>query len=537
MGIEKFRKIFHRRPFRESENVKLPDEIDSLFFDANGILHRAKDDTFPVLEESGESARKYSKQGLAKAYLNRVIERIEEEIKKFNPQKNLIIAVDGVANAAKIQQQKTRRFSPKEKEYYSFDGNSLTPGTEIMVKIDKKIRGWLKKNKENLPPNTIYSSHMEPGEGEHKIMDLIRRGNVEGDGAHIIYGSDGDLYILAALSPLKNLYIYRDDGGTIYSIEIFKKAIYEKLSFDGCKKKLLYQDFALLVIFVGNDFVPKFPNLPGTGDTLSDIIFKVYAREKKHLTDRENNIKWKNFASFLGRLNGWNVNGMDTYHYTYTKLEYPTKEVGDYLTILDSDGKKIEWKEGNFDQSRHTSRFDRRGFEEVWYQKQFRPQKNKLYKNAGADGVYYTKKDVFEMCVSYLRVLQWNQYYYTRGYREVSDHFFYPYRITPLLHNLSFYLNSILHRNNERILTQKIYKKRDDFVITYIHQLLSVLPPSSISLIPKEYHPLYRHLKVINPEKYICPFPENTDAAHHVVPLIPPINLTLVEALLKEMEI
>jgi len=456
----------------------------------------------------------------------------------------LLIAIDGVANSAKIQQQKMRRFSPKDEMYFSFDGNALTPGTEIMNKIDKKIKVWIRKNKKNLPKNVIYSSHMEPGEGEHKIMELIRKGKVvplggEGgeDRGNIIYGSDGDLYILATLSPLKNLYICRDDEGeTTYSIPIFRKAVREKLGFEGSDEKRLYQDFSLLVIFVGNDFVPKFPNLPGTGDTLHDIMFKVYSREKKHLTDDENRIIWSNFALFLKRLDRWNINSMDTYHYSYNKLKYPTKEIGDFLKIKDSKGRIVPWKEGDFDSSKHTSFFEKRKFEDIWYNKQFKPRNNKLYKNCDIFDTFFTKKDLFEMSLCYLRSLQWNQYYYTDNYNKVSNHFFYPYRITPLLHNLGYYLNSILAKGNEKILFKEIKKKKNDFEITYIHQLLSVLPPSSIKLIPKEYRGVYGHLRVINPEKYLVSPPENTDSEYNKTPLIPPVNLTLVNYLLEEFE-
>jgi len=88
MGIEKFRRIFHRRPFKEAENVELPEKIDSLLIDCNGILHRAKNDVFPVIEKHGEEVvlkKKYSSKGLKEEYLSRIIERLEELMDRFRP--------------------------------------------------------------------------------------------------------------------------------------------------------------------------------------------------------------------------------------------------------------------------------------------------------------------------------------------------------------------------------------------------------------------------------------------------------------------
>lgn len=569
MGIERFGTLFRRKQFRNVEVKKLPPLVKSLFIDCNGIFHAAKSSVFPVIKKHGESIsaqdlekikKKYSRQGLEKKFLENIIERLDNILKEFHPRDVLVIAPDGTANAAKLSQQKGRRFGPKDEEYYSFDGNSLTPGTEIMFLIDKKIKRWLKKKKNEgkLPKKTVYSSHMDPGEGEHKIFQYIRDGIIpldtldspsemesqeemeseseveDEEGANVIYGADGDLFILSVLSPLDNIYLYRDNFGTLYSIEKFKDVIYDMLYFEGCDEKRLFQDFSLLAIFVGNDFVSKFPNLPGTGETLVDIMFRIYTPIKNHLTDDKNNIIWENFSVILKKLNSWKVRKTeDTYLYARDKLSYPVREMDDFITIKDVKGKVVEWKDGDYDSSKHTRTFDRRGFENVWYSKQFEPQDSTLKKK---EKEWWTKKDVYNMSVDYLKILQWVQHYYTDGYRSVSNQFFYPYRITPLVHNISYYLSSIIDRDDEFKLKLPS-PKSDGFTITPIHQLLSVLPPGSINLIPSQFRPIYKHLEVINPSEYRCPFPENTDSEHHMVPLIPPINLVLVNYLLVESEL
>lgn len=572
MGIEKFDNIFRKKFFSFAKDVKRPSRVNSLFIDCNGIFHGVKHKVFPlVTTKKGETVKdykkKYTTKGLRETFISGIIEELNRIIDDYQPEDNLIIAPDGVANAAKLYQQKTRRFNPKDENYYSFDGNSLTPGTEIMISIDKAIKKWLEKkaSKGKLPPNTIYSSHMDPGEGEHKIFHYIRKNMIiteisssedelssssdeedwdellssseKEEPAHIVYGADGDLFILSLLSPLKNIYLYRDNNKLLYDIEKFKNGVWRSISFDGCDKKRLFQDFALLVIFVGNDFLPKFPNLPGTTDTLFDIMFKIYRSMKMHLTDDKNNIDWDRFLIFLKKLDNWKINKTDdTYFYAWDKLNFPVKEIRDHTIIKDYKGRIVPWKEGDYDQSRHTREFKKRDFEKDWYEKQFKPRNNKLFKQAKKDS-YYSMKDVFNMCVCFLRTLQWNQWYYTKGYKKVSNHFFYPYRITPLVHNLSFYLNSIVNQNQKYILNEKINYDPDQFKITPIHQLMSVLPPSSCDLIPKEFRVLYNNTKSINPSEYIILPPENTDADYHHVPLIPPINLDLIEMLIRESEI
>ena len=546
MGIEHFRKIFEQvKQFRPAADVKLPSKIMSVFIDCNGIFHNAKNGVYPKALDEKEVKRvkkKYSKSDLKQKYLEAITDKLDQILGEFGPTHNFIIAPDGVANAAKLNQQKTRRFKPPEpdEEYWGFDGRALTPGTEIMFQIDRHIKKWL-KNHPNLPPNTIYSSQMDPGEGEHKIFQFIRDGMLIGDveeGNHVVYGADGDLYILSVLCDLPNMYLHRDDKGEVnYDIEKFKDGIYDRLYFDGCEERLIYQDFALLSTFVGNDFVSKMPNLPGTYRTLIEM-FKIYTRIKVHLTDEEGEIVWENFSQFLRKVNNWKVNDEDLYLYSiynpYNKLRYQTVGIMDYVKITEKhSGRTIHWEERDYDPGRDTREFDRRGFEKCWYEKHFKPVDPTLYKRAG-EKEYYTKKDIFNMCVSYLKILQWFLYYYIKGYRYVSQHFFYPYRITPLTHNLNYYLKNILERGNEEILMSGIIHKSSEFRITPIHQLLSVLPPNAITIIPSQFRPLYKGTVSVNPSEYLIPPPENTNAAHHVVPLVPPVNLELVNFLIEE---
>ena len=117
---------------------------------------------------------------------------------------------------AKIRQQRLRRFkSPwvsaeevrlgKPESGPRWDSNAITPGTAFMEKLGKalhEIRG-------SHGVQWVVSDASEPGEGEHKIMKLMR--SVSGE--HVVYGLDADLIVLCLLQLRegeKNITLFRE---------------------------------------------------------------------------------------------------------------------------------------------------------------------------------------------------------------------------------------------------------------------------------------------------------------------------------------
>lgn len=140
-------------------------------------------------------------------YLDRLFEIVR-------PRKLLYLAIDGVAPRAKMNQQRSRRFSAFQvftsqfifmqerqdrqdaedelraklyasglpvppKKPHSWDSNQITPGTEFMMKVCDNIRYYIHERITTNPDwkdvTVILSDGSVPGEGEHKIMDFIRR--------------------------------------------------------------------------------------------------------------------------------------------------------------------------------------------------------------------------------------------------------------------------------------------------------------------------------------------------------------------------
>ncbi|KAL1881967.1 hypothetical protein VTK73DRAFT_3296 [Phialemonium thermophilum] len=214
------------------------EEFDNLYLDMNGIVH-------PCSHPEDKPAPKDEEEMMVEIfkYTDRVVNMVR-------PRKLLMIAVDGVAPRAKMNQQRSRRFraaqEAKEKEEdkqqllqmlksqnggvlkeesveavvkKAFDSNSITPGTPFMDILAASLRYWC-AYKLNTDPawakmKVIISDATVPGEGEHKIMEFVRsqRSSPDHDPntRHVIYGLDADLIMLGLATHEPHFRVLRED--------------------------------------------------------------------------------------------------------------------------------------------------------------------------------------------------------------------------------------------------------------------------------------------------------------------------------------
>lgn len=214
------------------------EEMDNLYLDMNGIVHPCTHpEGKPPPANEGEMMLEIFK------YTDRVVNMAR-------PRKILMIAVDGVAPRAKMNQQRSRRFrsaqdakeADQKKEEFAkllkkqnrskgdeaiveevvhktWDSNVITPGTPFMEILSAAIRYWV-AYKLNTDPaweklKIIISDATVPGEGEHKIMEFIRsqRSCQEHDPntRHVIYGLDADLIMLGLGTHEPHFRVLRED--------------------------------------------------------------------------------------------------------------------------------------------------------------------------------------------------------------------------------------------------------------------------------------------------------------------------------------
>ncbi|KAK9461654.1 XRN 5'-3' exonuclease N-terminus-domain-containing protein [Lipomyces oligophaga] len=230
-------------PDREIDGITYPadfsrpnpnEELDNLYLDMNGIVH-------PCSHPENRPP-----PGSEDEMMLEVFRYTDRVVSMARPRKVLMIAVDGVAPRAKMNQQRSRRFrSAKEakekddakarmvaemeamgkiiddsvKDKRSWDTNVITPGTPFMDKLAKAIRYWV-VYKLNTEPGwrdleVIISDAAVPGEGEHKIMEFIRSQRqspyYDPNTSHAIYGLDADLIMLGLATHEPHFRVLRED--------------------------------------------------------------------------------------------------------------------------------------------------------------------------------------------------------------------------------------------------------------------------------------------------------------------------------------
>ena len=536
MGIKHFRKWLGT--VKQAQAKKLP-PVSSLFIDANGMFYPAVEKVLGKNDYINKLKGKEKEKELEKLYdklvklsddeitfliAEQFCKDLEELLLKMKPSEYLIIAVDGVAPMAKITQQRKRRYKEKEgskgpKDPQNlFDGTCITPGTRFMQLMDNYIKQYINNNmklRNNLfPPNIIYSSYLTPGEGEHKIFEHIRAGQVilENPGANVVVGLDADLVMLTLLSDLPYLYLYnerpnRRTGGIdieIVNIDMLREYIHKDLNISipenqWISMKTTTRDFVVMVYMVGNDFLPNIIAFDDVQKSITNMS-TTYQRLGLPLTNESGDLNWVNLQQFIEVLSRKEIPLLEAT--AVQNFKYP-------FTILDQavTKKRRETIEGLEEQigPAATAKLDMKKFENLWYESALEPKTEKgkkFMKKYKLEGVPFTQMGVLDMGYQYLYGLQWILHYYQNGTKACSSRFVYPYFYAPTLTNLSVMLEYFI-KENKAPSVDIVKTNISDPKIICIHQLIAVLPPRAWKFIPEPFRSLIpTRFADIAPTKY-----------------------------------
>ena len=99
-----------------------------------------------------------------------------------------------------------------------FVSNCITPGTDFMEIVDIHLRWFIRKKIKKDPVwrgvEVIYSGHDVPGEGEHKIIQHIRKARsspgYQPNQRHCLYGQDADLIMLGLATHEQHFTLLRE---------------------------------------------------------------------------------------------------------------------------------------------------------------------------------------------------------------------------------------------------------------------------------------------------------------------------------------
>ncbi|XP_065833405.1 5'-3' exoribonuclease 2-like [Oscarella lobularis] len=304
-------------------------EFDNLYLDMNGIIHPCShpEDRPPPKNED--------------EMMVAIFEYIDRIFAIVRPRRLLYMAIDGVAPRAKMNQQRSRRFRsaqeaiakeasieamrrqleargaelPSVKDKSSrFDSNCITPGTKFMSRLARCLEYYVADRLNNDSGwrniQVILSDASVPGEGEHKIMDFIRKQRAsphhDPNTHHCLCGADADLIMLGLATHEPHFTIIREefkpqgkkpceicgqfghemseccgvqrertDGPPpepppekefiFIRLSVLREYLEKELRMDGLPfpfdLERAIDDWVFMCFFVGNDFLPHLPSL------------------------------------------------------------------------------------------------------------------------------------------------------------------------------------------------------------------------------------------------------------------------------------
>jgi len=541
MGIPNFYSAWIARHNRESGvriiTRDIPRNVASFSIDANGLIHTAAQKVYNYGESHNASRdpviEKMDPALLRAEFFNEVTSNLLRIVRRTNPSDIVVIAVDGTAPRAKINQQRSRRFrasKPSTTENRAkpkvFDSNSITPGTEMMMALDTHIQNFLLTNRASFPNKLIYSSHLVPGEGEHKIMDFMRSGFYSDSvGAHLLYGLDADLVMLSLLAPVSGIHLIRENLHDIVIIDQVAELVYRlmlntKPTPD--EEITCLRDFVLVSYLVGNDFLPHQPSLEDVGIAMDDLlgVYRDNYNTIGPLTSLNSGVIWYNFGQYLRLVSGYEPNLLIRESTRSIQYPSPVLKQSVYLT-----------SPGEYD-------IDFNKYRDLWYTYIFNPRGSTDTADALGVNTDLTLDDVRDISYSYIIGLAWVFHYYLGNWEAVNVDWFYPYFYSPLLTDVADTMLSMIPPGTEQeqisgittpdtVFTGFLPEASDQVPWNPIYQLLAVLPRSSANLLPQEVRGLSSRESPIAdmyPEDFIIDL-NGKNKEHQGIALIPPPNM------------
>ena len=459
---------------------------DNLFLDLNCAIH-------PCCAGKTDEKEMY----------DAIFEKIQDCIQITNVQGLIYLAIDGPAPRTKMEQQRQRRLkSSQEKKMW--DTNQITPGTPFM----NQLSVYLHQRCKELTIQWIISDSNEPGEGEHKIMHYMD--TLSEKTINIVYGLDADLIMLSMIRKHKVFLLRERTAFNIENLETpyvfcdiqcLKKSLVLSLQKETIhiSNETLLNDYLFLCFLIGNDFIINSPSINIRYHGLEHLLNIYHILQEEHfgrffLIDENMTINLHYLKAYVKKLSFYEKgkineilmirkNQQKKYQRIYQKIihQYKPTKVEDIIPE-----KMPEIDEDTFKDFQNHSPVLFRDHEE----KIFKSKRN-YYMYHFYDTVNYNpsydmilENDKKKLCEEYLRSLVWTTQYYFAKCKNWR--WYYPYHFTPLLSDLSEYLEQIEKLDSIEI---------DEIPHTPEEQLKIVLPCQEDSYMYPSKTPLHSVLK------------------------------------------
>ena len=452
-------------------------KVDNLYLDCNSIIYDAYSKMeFNELTES-----------VSISIIRRVILKIEEYISIIQPQKKIIIAFDGVAPVAKLEQQRGRRYKSWYQNEVSrsifnkvtedvWNTAAITPGTKFMSDLNELISKHFSTCDE-----IIVSGSNHCGEGEHKLFEFIRNNpKKHRDETTIIYGLDADLIMLSInhLHICPQIYLFRETPHFIQSIDSslepdahyyldipeLTNTIVQYMNNDRIlteKQQIdTVSDYIFLCFFLGNDFLPHFPALnirTGGIDKLLNAYKATLGETSENIMDGKT-ILWGNLRKVIGFLANLEEQFIIKEHRSRNSKEH-------YVYPESTPQEKFK-------------KFKAIPLYERQMEKYINPVKSdwQVRYYTGLFGNYNDELK-HKVAINYLEGLEWTMKYYSTSCPDWR--WKYNFNYPPLLHDLM----SVIPLYDKQFIVSK-----QPNPVTELVQLCYVLPRNSLHLLPQKLH-------------------------------------------------
>lgn len=497
----------------------LPCKCARMFLDFNSVIHMCSAQVVAHHHNKDEMQ-------LKRHIFGYIAEYTLELIKHANPTELVYIAIDGVAPRAKMSQQRKRRYLSAQRNIAiegfkkqhgipctKWDSNCITPGTQFMSELAEFLENDFKtKALEQYPQlKQLYVSNAdEPGEGEHKMIHFIKANPLTPSNmCDVIYGLDADLIMLSLTCKQKNIVLMRESTNFINEkgsnkspfkylvIDRLRDSVIDTFGIETATEERLVFDYVFMCFFLGNDFIPTLSFLK-IQESAVDILMNIY---KKICSDsgfvNYNNsmytIDMQVLEAFLCELKNVEDEMMTQAHEQfYGAIVHPPRNFNNIIGVIRQQSPHITLKEA---QNKAVKDFmaDMEKF----------PLRNKpKYRISPKDDLkwrnsYYhyifggnTPELITDACTNYVEGLIWTTNYYFNRY--ANDQWYYRFSYAPCASDLYKHVVSTSH--DEFSTKHKELIENTKPAIPPHLQLLMVLPPQSMELLPSNLQPLMTDL-------------------------------------------
>jgi len=425
------------------------EECDGLYLDFNSMIHQC----------ANETLKKNPNLKFKEYYpfiVSTLFDSLINIVNIVRPRKWLYIAIDGMCPRAKMQQQRKRRYMTIWRKVMEggvtpqWDSNVITPGTDFMEYLDTELDKFVEKNKGKLSFDIRLSKSSERGEGEHKIFDVMEQGENA-----VIYGLDADLIMLSLISPNHdNIRLLREQdqfgGGPKPSQQQQQQQEYSLLSIKHLSDEVSREygvdinDYVMLCVFLGNDFVPPLSHLSIRNNGIDTILaaYKTCAAGRLLISANKSTINMELVHDIMKHLAITEDAAMDEVCHAYYN-NIPQRKMSidcypQYVKCSHVISPKIDmnWREIYYKHLLHASPLD--------------------------------------ATTQYINGIKWVFSYYFL--RNPSFTWYYPYSYSPTIKDIVAYTHN---HNHSHTSTSKPHTDN----LTSSLQLLLVLPPQSVDLL------------------------------------------------------